>query len=70
MIQDADAEIVRMRRIMAQIDVLEGEFDKVRKIRDVIKELRKRVDELDRRMDQPRTSHGHGQAASGGPRRR
>jgi len=68
MIQNADAEIARMKRIMAEIDHLEGEFEKVRNIRDVIKDLRKRVDELDRRMDQPRSSHS--QAASGGPRRR
>jgi uncharacterized protein YPO0396 len=68
MIQNADAEIARMKRIMAEIDHLEGEFEKVRNIRDVIKDLRKRVDEMDRRMDQPRSSHS--QAASGGPRRR
>lgn len=66
MIQDADAEITRMKRIMAEIDHLEGEFDKVMRIRDVIKELRKRVDELDRKMDQSRSS----QAGSGGARRR
>lgn len=70
MIQNADAEIARMKRIMAEIDHLEGEFDKVRRIRDVIKDLRRRVDELDRRMDQARSSHNHGQAAGGGPRRR
>jgi hypothetical protein len=70
MIQNADAEIARMKRIMAEIDHLEGELEKVQHIRDVIRELRRRVDELDRRMDQPRGSHNHSQAPGGGARRR
>lgn len=70
MIQNADAEIARMKRIMAEIDHLEGEFDKAMRIRDVIRELRKRVDDLDRRMDQSRSSHNTSQSASGGGRRR
>lgn len=70
MIQSADAEIARMRRILAEIDHLEGELVKAQRIRDAIKELRKRVDELDRRIDQPRSNHNQGQGANGGARRR
>lgn len=69
MIQNADAEIARMKRILTEIDHLEGELDKVKRIREVIKSLRIRVDQLDWKMDQ-RSSHNHGQGASGGPRRR
>lgn len=39
MIGNADAEIARMKRIMAELDQLEGELLKVERIRDVIKEL-------------------------------
>ena len=70
MIQNADAGIAQMKRIIAEIDHFEGELGKAMRIRDVIKELRKRVDDLDRRMDQPRSSHNHSQSGSGGGRRR
>jgi hypothetical protein len=72
MIQAADVEVARMRRIMAEIDHLEAESEKAMRIRDVVKDLRRRVDEMDRRMDQAHARHGHShsQVASGGPRRR
>ena len=43
MIQNADVEIARMKRILSELDALEAEFEKVKHIRDVIKRLRARV---------------------------
>jgi hypothetical protein len=63
MIQNADAEIARMRRIIAEIDAVEAEFDKIKHIRDVIKRLRARVDEAESRLDRSHT-HGHSHSHS------
>ena len=72
MIQNADAEIARMRRIIGEIDALEEEFDKIKHIRDVIKRLRARADDVEARLDRTHThshSHGHGHGGRD-PRRR
>jgi hypothetical protein len=61
MVQNADAEIARMRRIISEIDALEAEFEKVKHIRDVIKRLRLRVDDAESRLDR---SHAHGHSHS------
>lgn len=52
MIADADAEIARVRRIIASIDELELEFEKIKRIRDIVKGFRARVESLDHRLDQ------------------
>jgi hypothetical protein len=52
MIADADAEIAKVRRIIASIDELENEFDKIKRIRDIVKNYRARVESLDHRLDQ------------------
>lgn len=49
-IQMADAEIARFRAILHQIDELEMEFDKVRRIREIVRSFRARVEALDRRL--------------------
>ncbi|KAI9776182.1 MAG: hypothetical protein M1835_005585 [Candelina submexicana] len=49
-IQVADAEIARFREILRQIDELEVEFDKVRRIREIVRGFRARVEALDRRV--------------------
>ncbi|KAI9721315.1 MAG: hypothetical protein M1812_002477 [Candelaria pacifica] len=49
-IQVADAEIARFREILKQIDELEVEFDKVRRIREIVRSFRARVEALDRRI--------------------
>ncbi|KAI9838927.1 MAG: hypothetical protein M1819_004135 [Sarea resinae] len=49
-IQVADAEIARFRDILRQIDELEVEFDKVRRIREIVRGFRARVEALDRRV--------------------
>ncbi|PGG97635.1 hypothetical protein AJ80_09662 [Polytolypa hystricis UAMH7299] len=51
-IADADVEIARMRHILASIDELENEFDKICRIRDIVKGFRSRVESLDHRLDQ------------------
>ena len=68
MIQNADAEIARMRRIMAEIDSLEADFERVKNIRDVVKRLRVRVDDASARLDRS-GGHGHGHSQRD-PRRR
>jgi len=46
----ADAEIARFRAILGQIDELENEFDKIRRIREIVRSFRARVEQLERRM--------------------
>ncbi|KAF2130936.1 hypothetical protein P153DRAFT_384151 [Dothidotthia symphoricarpi CBS 119687] len=49
-IQMADMEIARFRSILREIDELEVEFDKVRRIGEIVKGFKARVDHLDRRI--------------------
>jgi hypothetical protein len=49
-IQMADAEIARFREIIRQIDELQMEFDKIRRIGEIVKGFRARVESLDRRI--------------------
>ena len=46
----ADAEIARFKQILRQIDELETEFDKVRRIGEIVKGFRARVAALDKRV--------------------
>jgi hypothetical protein len=46
----ADAEIARFHEILRQIDELQTEFDKVRRIGEIVKAYRARVEALDRRV--------------------
>ncbi|USP81255.1 hypothetical protein yc1106_08529 [Curvularia clavata] len=48
--QMADAEIARFRAILREIDELQVEFDKVRRIGEIVKSFKARVDRLDRRI--------------------
>jgi hypothetical protein len=49
-ISTADAEIARFRAILREIDELQVEFDKVRRIGEIVKGFKARVDHLDRRL--------------------
>lgn len=49
-IEMADAEIARFHEILRQIDELSTEFDKVRRIGEIVKQFRARVEHLDRRV--------------------
>ncbi|KAK4508005.1 hypothetical protein PRZ48_001740 [Zasmidium cellare] len=49
-IQMADAEIARFRNILHQIDELETEFDKIKRIREIVRGFRSRVEHLERRI--------------------
>lgn len=66
MIQNADAEIARMRRIIAETDALEAEFDRVKHIHDVIRRLKARVDDVEARFgrDLPLASQRSGYGSS------
>ena len=48
--QMADAEIARFRAILREIDELQVEFDKVRRIGEIVKGFKARVDRLERRI--------------------
>jgi hypothetical protein len=46
----ADAEIARFHRILKEIDELQDEFDKVRRIGEIVKGFKARVEQLERRI--------------------
>lgn len=46
----AEAEIHRFHAILAQIDELEIEFDKIRHMREIVRGMRARVESLERRV--------------------
>ncbi|KIX10119.1 uncharacterized protein Z518_01200 [Rhinocladiella mackenziei CBS 650.93] len=54
--QDANSEITRMRRILAEIGALEDEFETIKRIRDKIRQIRNNVDGLSDRLDRSRPS--------------
>ena len=49
-IQMADAEIARFHAILQQIDELDNEFDKIKRIREIVRGFRARVEQLERRL--------------------
>ncbi|KAF1348622.1 hypothetical protein BDV97DRAFT_188725 [Delphinella strobiligena] len=49
-VQAANAEIARMHSILRQIDELETEFDKIRRIRDIVRFFRGRIEAMERRL--------------------
>ncbi|KAI5371156.1 hypothetical protein Slin14017_G020350 [Septoria linicola] len=49
-IQMADNEIARFRAILHQIDELETEFDKIKRIREIVRGFRARVEQMERRL--------------------
>ena len=49
-IQAADAEIARFRAILQQIDELETEFEKIKRIREIVRNFRARVAEAEKRL--------------------
>jgi hypothetical protein len=46
----ADAEIARFRAILQQIDELENEFEKIKRIREMVRSWRARVEQMERRI--------------------
>lgn len=61
--RDADAEIERMHRIMAEIDRLDADFKRIAHIKEVVKRLRTRVDANESRVDRVTSSHHQSQAS-------
>ncbi|KAI1343374.1 hypothetical protein F5Y15DRAFT_427795 [Xylariaceae sp. FL0016] len=56
LIDNADAEIARFHDIMAQIDELEVDFDRIAHIRDIVRDYRHRVESLERELDHSSSS--------------
>ncbi|KAI1818609.1 hypothetical protein GGS20DRAFT_195601 [Poronia punctata] len=85
LVDNADAEIARFQDIMAQIDELEVDFDRIAHIRDIVRDYRHRVEQLEHELGQSSQSsrsgrehrhhrhhghgHGHRQEAAPGGRR-
>ena len=82
LIDNADNEIARYHEIMAQIDELELDFDRIAGIREIVRGFRQRAEELERELERAgggsssrrqgqssRRSHGHGHSSSSGKRR-
>ncbi|KAI1761129.1 hypothetical protein GGR53DRAFT_42741 [Hypoxylon sp. FL1150] len=51
LVDNADAEIARFQGIMAQIDELELDFDRIAHIRDIVRQYRQRVEALERELE-------------------
>lgn len=56
-IHNAEAELERMHRIMADIDRLDADFKRIAHIKEVVKRLRARVDSTESRVDRVTSSH-------------
>lgn len=46
----ADEQIVRFQQIIQQIDELQTEWNKLKRIGEIVKAMKERVEELDRRL--------------------
>lgn len=46
----ADNEIARFRALLRQIDELENEFEKIKRIREIVRGFRARVEAMERRI--------------------
>ncbi|KAI1258369.1 hypothetical protein F5Y18DRAFT_421448 [Xylariaceae sp. FL1019] len=56
LVDNADAEIARYQELMAQIDELEVDFDRIEHIRDIVRDYRQRVEQLERELEQSNSS--------------
>ncbi|POS78525.1 hypothetical protein DHEL01_v203083 [Diaporthe helianthi] len=68
LMDNCDVEIRRFHSIMAQIDDLEVEFDRIRHIRDIVRGYRQRVQEMERALEssQPSSSRHHSSSSRHG----
>lgn len=46
----ADQEIARFRALLQQIDELETEFEKIKRIREIVRGFRARVEQMEARL--------------------
>lgn len=46
----ADQEIARFRALLQQIDELETEFEKIKRIREIVRGFRSRVEQMEARL--------------------
>ncbi|KAK4232280.1 hypothetical protein QBC38DRAFT_352504 [Podospora fimiseda] len=68
LIDNADAEIARYHRIMADIDELELDFDRISHIRDIVRDYRRRAEELERELERSGTGSGSSRRERNGHR--
>ncbi|KAI6373138.1 hypothetical protein MCOR25_003536 [Pyricularia grisea] len=67
LVADADAEIARYHRIMAELDDLDLEFDRIENIREIVRGYRQRAADLERELAMSTgssTSRRHHQSSS------
>lgn len=64
LIAGADAEIARFHQILAQLDNLEMEFDRISNIKMIVKQYRNRVEEVDRSLEASASSSKHKHSSS------
>lgn len=66
LVDNADREIARYQSLMAQIDELELDFDRIAHIREIVAGFRQRAEHLERELERSggsssrRDRHGHG----------
>ncbi|KAK3354912.1 hypothetical protein B0H65DRAFT_563255 [Neurospora tetraspora] len=66
LVDNADREIARYHSLMAQIDELELDFDRIAHIREIVAGFRQRAEDLERELERSgsgssrRDRHGHG----------
>ncbi|KAK3397892.1 hypothetical protein B0T20DRAFT_234453 [Sordaria brevicollis] len=75
LVDNADREIARYHSLMAQIDELELDFDRIAHIREIVAGFRQRAEDLERELERSgggsssrRDRHGHGHHRHSGHR--
>jgi hypothetical protein len=70
-IEIADSEIARFHQILAEIDELEVDFDRIAHIKEIVRGYRARVEEMEQQIEHSGSSsrHRHRHESSGSSRR-
>jgi hypothetical protein len=68
LIDNADAEIARYHQIMAELDELDLDYDRIAHIREIVRGFRQRAEELERELE--RSGGGSSSRRQGGSSRR
>jgi hypothetical protein len=56
LIDNCDAEIARYHHIMAQLEELETDFDRIRHIRDIVRDFKHRAEQMEKDLERSQTS--------------
>jgi hypothetical protein len=68
LIDNADAEIARYHQIMAELDELDLDYDRIAHIREIVRGFRQRAEEMERELE--RSGGGSSSRRQGGSSRR